>query len=349
MDTKSHAWAARISAARCFFLALAVAVVCGGCKTPPKNPFLARHRHEQPPLDEAAAKTAKELADEVEAAFSATASDVRQAAEQTLNDAAERGREVGEHAVAAAQNVATQASATVQTQAIDSLATWPIEQAGPLLLLAIAEGGPTVRRAAARQLAERWPPAAGFSVDSIGQGRAAALAELRNLWVKQYGEINDAVVTAKAHAQQVLDETQQVVADARQVVADARQVAHTAAEGARQVEEVVTSLKQANLPEAARREAVAILYRLAMDARIEVRLRVARAMGELADPAYLPVLMSMLADQVEVQREALASLALVVGSDVTAEGGGAPKSQDERVRRWQLWYQEHPQGGTARR
>ena len=66
-------------------------------------------------------------------------------------------------------------------------------------------------------------------------------------------------------------------------------------------------------------------------------------MGELADPAFLPVLMGMLADQVEVQREALASLALVVGRDAAAGPEGAAYSTDEKVHRWQLWYQEHPQ------
>ena len=348
MDTKSPACAAEFSAAKRCSIVLVLAILCGGCKSPPQNPFLRADKQKEASADDPATKTAQELADEVEAAFGATARDVREAAAETLADATDRGRKVGAQAAATAQNVATAAQATVQVQAIESLATWPLEQAGPLLLLAIAEGGPVARRAAARQLAERWPAAADFPVEAAAQDRAAAWAELRKLWVGQYGEINDAVIAAKAHAQQVLDETQEVVADAQQVVKDARQVARSAADGAQAVQDLVASLRQANLPEVARREASATLERLAQDAHWEVRRRVARAMGEIADPAFLPVLMAMLADQVEVQREALASLALVVDGDADAPRDAASQSTEEQIHRWQLWYQEHPNARTAR-
>lgn len=349
MDTTSYAWAAEISAARHGMVALTLALLCVGCKSPPSNPFLARHQRDEAAAQDSAPAAAKELADEVEAAFDATAQQARQAVDQTLTDGVDRARQVGAHAVDASQTAASEASSTVQLRAIESLAAWPIEQAGPMLLLAIAEGGTVTRRAAAKQLAERWPPAADFPVDAAGQNRATALAELRKLWTRQYGEINDVVVAAKAHAQQVLDDTQQVVSDARQVAYDAEQVVKTAAEGTRQVQDLVASLKQANLPEVARREAVATLERLALDANWEIRARVARAMGELADPAFLPVLMNMLADQVEVQREALASLSRVVGDDAIGQRAGMAPSTDEQVRRWQLWYQEHPRGREARR
>jgi HEAT repeat protein len=150
------------------------------------------------------------------------------------------------------------------------------------------------------------------------------------------------VVRAKADAQEILDDAAQVVDDATQIATEARQVAVNAGAAAEQIQDMVVSLKQADLPQAARREGTAMLERLAMDASAETRARAARAMGEVADPTFLPVLMGMLADQIEVQREALASLALVVGSDVTADRQNPPGTTDERVHRWQLWYQEHP-------
>ena len=135
----------------------------------------------------------------------------------------------------------------------------------------------------------------------------------------------------------------------QQVAHQAREVARTAADGARQVQQAAAALRQANLPEVARRQATATLEQLAQDADLEVRMRVARAIGELADPAFLPVLMGMLADQVEVQREALASLALVAGGDTAVGPDGASLSTDEKIHRWQLWYQEHPGQHTTRR
>lgn len=345
MDTKSRGC---VAIKPCCVL-LAAALFCAGCKSPPINPFLASRDREKAAEDETAAEAARDLASEVQAAFNATAAQAKQAATDTLADATDRGRAVGAQAVDTAQGVARDASTTVQVQAIESMAAWPIEQAGPMLLLAIAEGSPAARRAAARQLSERWPPAADFPIDAVAERRAAALQELRNLWVVQYGEINDAVVAAKARAQQVVDDTQQVVSDVQQVAHEVREVARTAAEGARQVQEAAAALRQANLPEVARRQATATLEQLAQDANLEVRLRAARAIGELADPAFLPVLMGMLADQVEVQREALASLALVAGGDVAAGPDGGSYSTDERIHRWQLWYQEHPQAHTTRR
>jgi hypothetical protein len=339
MDTPSHASRAD-RASRVFAVALAGLLLCAGCKSQPTNPFLARH--EEPPPDENVAKTGKELAAEVEAAMSGTAKLAHDAAVQTAADATARGQAVAKAAADSAENLATQASATVQVQAIDGLATWPIEQAGPVLLLALAEGPPLSRRAAAKQLAERWPPARQFAADAAQSERQAMLVALRAEWVQQYGEINDAVVRAKAGAQEVLDDAQQVVDDANQVAAEARQVAVNAGAAAQQIQDMVVSLKQSDLPQATRREGTAMLERLAMDASAGTRARAARAMGEVADPAFLPELMGMLADQVEVQREALASLALVVGSDVTADRQNPPGTTDERVHRWQLWYQEHP-------
>ena len=73
-------------------------------------------------------------------------------------------------------------SVEVQKQMIDSLAKWPLDAAGPVLLAAMDEGGYMTRKAAAAQLAERWPAAAEFSVDAPPERRAEMLAGLRKNW-----------------------------------------------------------------------------------------------------------------------------------------------------------------------
>jgi HEAT repeat protein len=126
----------------------------------------------------------------------------------------------------------------------------------------------------------------------------------------------------------------------RQAAAQFETAADSAAQRARDVQQLVTSLREANLPEAARREAAAALERLAMDADVSVRARAARAMGELADPAYLPALMAMLSDESDVQLAVMASLVAIAGTDVAAREGQGPLSNEDKVRMWQLWYRE---------
>ena len=77
-------------------------------------------------------------------------------------------------------------SPAVQTALVASLASWPLDEAGPLLLDGVARGAFLTRRAAAEQLAARWPPAAGFSPAAPAEARAAQLAELRSLWSQQF-------------------------------------------------------------------------------------------------------------------------------------------------------------------
>jgi len=347
MDTTSATRIAQRTALR-YGLTLTVALAfAAGCKTPPVNPFLQKPDPDEVTVDDTdtAAKSAEELAAEVKNAFKTTADQARLAATQTVSDAAQRGRQVATDAAATADSTARSAAALAQVRAIEATSAWPIEQAGPVLLVALTEGGPVARRAAANQLAERWPPAVGFPVDSVEASRAAAVAELRKAWVKQYGEINDQVAAAQAHAQQVVNDVHETVDQARQVAYETRQVAEQARDTARQVRDVAVALQQADLPETARRTATAQLQQFAHDASAEVRAQTAQAAGEIADQTMIPLLIGMLDDQIAVQQAALDSLTRLAGEDVAA----GETTVEARARRWQLWYQDHPQYRTTRK
>ncbi len=80
----------------------------------------------------------------------------------------------------------------------------------------------------------------------------------------------------------------------------------------------------------------AALSRLAADADAEVRTRAAQAMGELADPVYLPALVALLSDP-QVRVVALVSLPQVAGQDVTA--GQPAQSDEQRAEAWRAWYE----------
>jgi hypothetical protein len=346
MDTMSSARAAEFFAARGCLALLMSLVALAGCKTPPTNPFLNKPEPDAVATDDdTATKTAEELAAEVQAAFKTTADQARLAATQTVSDAAERGRQVAVGAAANAGDAAQNASALAQVRAVEAMADWPIERAGPLLMVTIAEGNPAASRAAARQLAERWPPAAGLDLNAAATSRAAAVAELRKAWVQQYGEINDAVAQAQAQAQQVADQVNETVEGARQVAYEVQETAQAARESARELQAVAVALKQANLPDAARRGAQAQLEQFAQDANAEVRAQTAQAIGQISDETLIPLLVTMLNDQRQVQQAALDSLTRLHGQDIAA----AETTTEDKVRRWQLWYQENPQYRTTRK
>jgi HEAT repeat protein len=84
-----------------------------------------------------------------------------------------------------------------------------------------------------------------------------------------------------------------------------------------------------------------VLERLTQDTDSQVRLRAAQAMGEIADPLFLPALMAMLGDQADVRRVAMIGLARTAGTDVAATQGGRPLSDEEKVDRWHFWYRQH--------
>jgi HEAT repeat protein len=90
----------------------------------------------------------------------------------------------------------------------------------------------------------------------------------------------------------------------------------------------------------------AALERLALDADQEIRLRAAQAMGEIADPLFLPALVAMLGDQPAVRSAAMASLARVAGRDVTHQPGST-LSDEDKARRWQRWYAERSEVADA--
>lgn len=87
-------------------------------------------------------------------------------------------------------------------------------------------------------------------------------------------------------------------------------------------------------------EGRAAIERLAYETNQDVRRRLASALGEINDPVYLPTLMLLLSDKPDVQRAALASLAVVAGRDVARGDSAAPLPPAEQVRRWQQWYRE---------
>jgi HEAT repeat protein len=77
-------------------------------------------------------------------------------------------------------------SAEVQRQTVMALASWPLGQAGPILLEALGKPSLVTRKAAADQLAVRWPPAAGFPVEAAPPRRAELLAPLQNRFREQF-------------------------------------------------------------------------------------------------------------------------------------------------------------------
>lgn len=78
-------------------------------------------------------------------------------------------------------------SVPVEQQAIATLGQWPLELAGPILLEGMARTAYTARKAAAEQLAERWPAAARFSADAPPQRRSEILEQLQHEFRQQIG------------------------------------------------------------------------------------------------------------------------------------------------------------------
>jgi HEAT repeat protein len=85
------------------------------------------------------------------------------------------------------------------------------------------------------------------------------------------------------------------------------------------------------------------LERLALSTDLELRLRAAQAMGEIADPLFLPSLVAMLEDQHDVQQSAMQGLARIAGRDVAATSAGEQLADEQRVARWRHWYADGAQ------
>jgi hypothetical protein len=342
-------------------LSLLAALPLAGCRNTPTNPFLsadalaeaesgdphvsggdplaeslARLKNRRDQFQDSAAATAeaaKGLGNEAQAVAQDTISETRQALGESLDEAEGRGKQLAYDAAAGAQETVRQASTNAQLDAIASLEDMPLEQAGPLLMVAISKGTPTTQRAAAEQLSRRWPAAASLPSDLAAERRAAAMAELQRRWAEQYGQIDDAVMSAKAEAARVVDGASQVVDDARGVVESAQQQVQD-------VQQLAVAYREADLPASARQQLAKSLESLSASADANVRVRAAQAMGDTGDPAFLPALLSMLNDQPQVQASTLASLEKVTGRDIAARADGKPVSDEEKVRAWQLWYRE---------
>ncbi len=97
--------------------------------------------------------------------------------------------------------------------------------------------------------------------------------------------------------------------------------------------EVAAALVQLDDP-----RGVAALERLAYSQDAAVRRRVAKTMGELADPTFTPFLIRLLDDRVSVMRAALDALPATVGEDHSLSPDGIPAATTERVRRWRAWF-----------
>ncbi|REK17244.1 MAG: hypothetical protein DWQ37_07185 [Planctomycetota bacterium] len=372
----SPGWAAapfRCRHALALLCTLTLAPLLSGCKTDPThNPFLAQAPESETGAEDSAAgmtddeyaapghaydeardlvnrlqqrgrelqeatatatDAARSLRDEVQATAVETGADVQQTAAAMADDAQAYGRDLAQRSVADAQAAARAAGRAAQLQAIASLEDRPLEQAGPLLLVAMSQGSPEVQQAAAEQLGRRWAPAARYTVESVARGRQAAIERLRQEWIAQHGEINDAALAATAQAHQLIDGAQEQLDHAQAVVADtSRRLT--------EMQEAVAAIRQANLPAAARQQAAEKLAQMAADADAAVRIRAAQAMGDVADPAFMPVLMGQLDDEMDVQIAAMESLERIAGRDVTATPDGRALSTDERARSWQLWYRE---------
>jgi HEAT repeat protein len=134
-----------------------------------------------------------------------------------------------------------------------------------------------------------------------------------------------------------------------QATAQFHETAEAAANQMREVRQLAQTLRSSDLTGEARHQVSRALEQLAKDADAAVRAQAAQAMGQVADPAFLPALMVLLSDKPDVQVAAMASLAAIAGRDVAASQDGRPLSRDEKIRLWQLWYREQANRPQARR
>jgi bilin biosynthesis protein len=95
----------------------------------------------------------------------------------------------GETAEAIIEKLLDDASGEVRTAAVRVLGKWPLERSGPILLTAMAKPAYSTRKEAAEQLAQRWPPAAKFTVDAPADRRDQILRDLDLQFRSQFGTV----------------------------------------------------------------------------------------------------------------------------------------------------------------
>jgi HEAT repeat protein len=91
----------------------------------------------------------------------------------------------------------------VQFAAVQALESWPIEHSGPFLFRAMTESAYATRKAAAAQLAARWPPAGEFSVETPADRQTEILQKLQTQFAAQFGTKASPAVQQAGHREQV--------------------------------------------------------------------------------------------------------------------------------------------------
>jgi hypothetical protein len=87
----------------------------------------------------------------------------------------------------------------------------------------------------------------------------------------------------------------------------------------------------------------AALVRFAGDADVETRRLAVTAMGQSRDVTYLNIVVGHLDDDLSVRLASVASLAQIVGRDVTLVDGATPPALADQVQGWKTWWAEQPQ------
>ena len=100
---------------------------------------------------------------------------------------------------AVARTLLDDPSVEVERRVLASVAAWPLELAGPIFLEAMGKTALVTRKAAAEELAQRWPAASDFSSDSLPERRAESLQQLKARFGREFGLVDP--VTLASHAE----------------------------------------------------------------------------------------------------------------------------------------------------
>ncbi len=103
-------------------------------------------------------------------------------------------------ATVVARKLLDDVSAEVQRQVVLAVAEWPLEHSGAILLEAMGRQAYQTRKLAADALADRWPPAADYSIDAPASRQAEVREQLQQRFYQQFGFVDPNTLT-KALAQ----------------------------------------------------------------------------------------------------------------------------------------------------